>query len=127
MRRRLRCAAARLRRRSPAGRGSVSARYAFIQAQPLYGFSGDRHEVAASVSLKLNTNWRAFGSATYDLVSKTLVSDSIGLSYDDECFTFSLTGSQTRATTPGAKTVNSIGFFVSLRTLGDFGTTKALH
>ena len=108
-------------------RGSVTARYAFIQAQPLYGFSGDRHEVAGSVSAKLNANWRAFGSATYDLVSKTLVSDSIGLSYDNECFTFSLTGSQTRSTTPGAKAVNSFGFFVSLRTLGDFGTTKALQ
>ena len=108
-------------------RGSLTARYAYIQAQPLYGFSADRHEVAGSVSAKLNTNWRAFGSATYDLVSKTLVSNSIGLSYDNECFTFSLTGSQTRATTPGAKAVNSFGFFVSLRTLGDFGTTQAVQ
>lgn len=107
-------------------RGAVAASYAFIQAQPLYGFSGDRHEVSASASAKIIANWRVFGSATYDLVSKTLVSDSIGLSYDDECFTFSLTGSQTRATAPGAKPVNSIGFFVSLRTLGDFGATKSL-
>jgi LPS-assembly protein len=108
-------------------RGSVTARYAFIQAQPLYGSSSDRHEVAGSASAKINTNWRVFGSATYDLVSKTLVADAVGLSYDDECFTFSLTGSQTRATTPGAKAVNSFGFFVSLRTLGDFGTTKSLQ
>ena len=108
-------------------RGSVNARYAFIQAQPLYGFSANRHEVSGSVSAKINANWRAFGSATYDLVSKTLVSDSIGLAYDDECFTFSLTGLQTRSTTPGSKAVNSFGFFISLRTLGDFGTTKALN
>ena len=108
-------------------RGSLSARYAFIQAQPLYGFSADRHEVAASASAKINANWRVFGSATYDLVSKTLVADSVGVSYDDECFTFSLTGSQTRAVTPGAKPVLSVGFFVSLRTLGDFGTSKALQ
>jgi LPS-assembly protein len=109
------------------GRGSVSARYAFIQAQPLYGFSADRHEVAASASAKFNVNWRLFGSATYDLVSKTLVADSIGFSYDDECFTFSLTGSETRATAANAKPVRSIGFFVSLRTLGDFGTTRAVQ
>ena len=108
-------------------RGSVNARYAFIQAQPLYGFSANRHEVSGSVSAKINANWRAFGSATYDLVSKTLVSDSIGLAYNDECFTFSLTGLQTRSTTPGSKAVNSFGFFISLRTLGDFGTTKALN
>ena len=109
------------------GRGAISARYAYIQAQPAYGFSADRHEVAGSASAKINANWRVFGSATYDLVSKTLVSDSIGLSYDDECFTFSLTGSETRATTAGAKPVRSIGFFVSLRTLGDFGTNRAIQ
>ena len=109
------------------GRGSVSARYAFIQAQPLYGFSEDRHEVAARASATINANWRAFGSATYDMVSKTLVSNSVGLSYSDECFTFSLTGSQSRATTAGSKAVNSIGFYISLRTLGDFGTKRALQ
>jgi LPS-assembly protein len=108
-------------------RGSVTARYAFIQAQPLYGVSGDRHEVAGSATAKINANWSAFGSATYDLVSNTLVANSVGLSYGDECFTLTLTGSQTRATIPGSKAVNTFGFFVSLRTIGDFGTAQALQ
>ena len=46
---------------------SVSGRYTFIQAQPLYGFSNDRHEIGGTASAKFNTNWRIFGSATYDL------------------------------------------------------------
>ena len=107
-------------------RGSVSARYAYIQAQTNYGFPIDRQEVSATASAKLHTNWRVFGSATYDLVSNTLVKDSIGFSYDDECFSFSLTGSETRSTAANAKPVRSIGFFVSLRTLGDIGTNKSL-
>jgi LPS-assembly protein len=106
--------------------GSVTGRYTFIQSQPLYGFTEDRHEVSATASLKLNTNWSVFGSATYDIVSRTLVKDSIGLAYDDECFTYSLTGSETRSPLePDKKPVRSIGFFVSLRTLGDFGSTRS--
>ena len=107
-------------------RGSFSARYAYIQKQPSYGFPIDRQEISATASTKFDTNWRVFGSATYDLVSATLVQDSIGFSYDNECFTYSLTGTETRATTAGSKPVRSIGFFVSLRTIGDFGTNKSL-
>jgi LPS-assembly protein len=108
-------------------RGSITGRYTYIQAQPLYGFTGDRHEVAATASLKLNANWSVFGSATYDIVSNTLVKDSIGFAYDDECFTYSLTGTETRSPLePDKKPTRSIGFFVSLRTLGDFGSTRAL-
>lgn len=105
---------------------SVSGRYTYIQAQPLYGFSNDRHEIGGTASAKLDMNWRVFGSATYDLVSKTLVKNSIGFSYDDECFSYSLTGTETRATTVGAEPVRSVGFFISLRTLGDIGTTKSV-
>ncbi len=107
---------------------SVSGRYTFIQAQPLYGFPDDRHEIGGTASAKLETNWRVFGSATYDIVSKTLVKDSIGFAYDDECFSYSLTGTETRSSTnPDAEPKRSIGFFVSLRTIGDFGTNRTIE
>lgn len=109
-------------------RGAVSGRYAFIQAQPGYGFGIDRHEISGSASAKLNANWRIYGAATYDLRSKTLVKDSIGLSYDNECFSYSLTGTETRsALNPNAKPVRTFGLFVSLRTLGDFGTNQSTN
>lgn len=107
-------------------RGSVSARYAFIQAQPSYGFANDRKEVSATASAKLNANWRLFGSATYDLVSSRMVKDSIGFSFDNECFSYSLTGTETRSTLTDAKPVRSIGFFISLRTLGDIGSAQTI-
>ena len=100
---------------------SVSARYAYIAAQPAYGYSDLRQEVGGSASFKINENWRTFGSGTYDLVSDTLVRASSGLAYDDECFTYSMAYVQTR--NPGeSKASHSVGFNISFRTLGDIGS-----
>ncbi len=77
---------------------SVTTNYTFIQAQPLYGYSEDRHEVSGGASIRFHENWRAFGSGTYDLQSNVLISDSLGLAYDDECFAYALTMSTSRDT-----------------------------
>lgn len=42
---------------------SLSAQYAYIQAQPLYGFNYDRNELTLSGSTKINKYWRVFGPA----------------------------------------------------------------
>lgn len=105
-----------------AGSVSVTANYAFIQAQPLYGFSKDRHEISAGGSLRFNQNWRAFGSGTYDMEAGVLVSDSIGFAYDDECFALALTMSTTRDADGNDEDERTFGFNISLRTLGDIGT-----
>ncbi len=102
---------------------SVSGQYAYIAPQPAYGYSHLREEITGSASVKLNTNWRVFGSTTYDLVSETLVKASSGFAYDDECFTYAMAYSQTR--NPGeSEASHSIGFRISLRTLGDFGSEQ---
>lgn len=100
---------------------NVSARYAYIAAQPAYGYSDLRQEVGGSATLKVNANWRVFGSGTYDLVSDTLVRASSGLAYDDECFTYSMAFVQTR--NPGeSNTSRGVNFNISFRTLGDIGS-----
>ena len=67
-------------------RVSLTAKYAFIQAQPLYGFPTDRQEVSLGASARVNETFRLFGSGTYDIESSVLVKNSIGFAYDDECF-----------------------------------------
>ncbi len=105
---------------------SLSAKYAFIQAQPLYGFTTDRHEVTLGASTHLNQNWRLFGTGTYDLETNVLVNDGVGFAYNDSCFTYIMTYSQTRDTVTKELSQN-IGFNLSFRTLGDFGSsTKAV-
>lgn len=107
---------------------TVSARYAYIAAQPTYGYSDERQELSFGASAKLNDNWRVFGGSTYELVSNTLVRASAGLAYDDECFSYSMTYNQTRNAPPSTVTKpnHSIGFNITFRTLGDFGSTSSL-
>lgn len=103
---------------------ALSARYAFIQAQPDYGFTDDRHEVAFGGSAQFAENWRVFGSGTYDLEKNVMVSNGIGFGYADECFTYLMTYSQTRDRF--TKDVSqSVGFNITFRTLGDFGSATS--
>ncbi|WP_181165655.1 MULTISPECIES: LPS-assembly protein LptD [unclassified Mesorhizobium] len=101
---------------------SLSAKYAFIQAQPLYGFTTDRHEVTLGASTHLAQNWRVFGTGTYDLQEGLLVKDGVGFAYNDSCFTYLMTYSQSRDLNTREVT-QSIGFNLSFRTLGDFGSS----
>ncbi len=103
---------------------SVSTVYSFIEAQPDYGFANDRHEVRGNASLRIHDNWRVFGSGTYDLTNEVLVRKSIGFAYDDDCFSYSISMSEYEDPSNGNKTRN-VGFTVSLRTIGEFGSSTA--
>ncbi|OWK20522.1 hypothetical protein AJ88_29700 [Mesorhizobium amorphae CCBAU 01583] len=103
---------------------SLSAKYAFIQAQPLYGFTTDRHEVTLGASTHLAENWRVFGTGTYDLKQSVLVKDGVGFAYNDSCFTYLMTFSESRDTITKEVSQN-VGFNLSFRTLGDFGTSQS--
>lgn len=100
---------------------SANVQYAFIQAQPLYGFPDDRREVTVSGSTKFAKYWTAGAAGTYDFVSQRLVADSATIAYLDECFGLGLTFSQSRDTNTGEVT-NNVGLRVSFRTIGDFGS-----
>lgn len=106
---------------------SVSGVYSFIEAQPDYGFADDRREVRGNASVRIHDNWRVFGGGTYDLTNEVMTRRSIGFAYDDDCFAFSISMSETEHPTSHDKSRN-FGFMVSLRTIGEFGsTTSALE
>lgn len=107
---------------------SLTAKYAFIQAQPVYGFATDRHEITVGGSLKLHDSWRVFSSGTYDIKSDYVSANSFGFGYADECFTFALTYSETRTligSTRQTDDTQNIGFQLSFRTIGDFGNSSS--
>jgi LPS-assembly protein len=107
---------------------SVSAVYTFVEKQPDYGFEEDRHEVRGGASVKVHEYWRVFGSGTYDLENNLMTRKSIGFGYDDECFSFTFFGSETASRNNNTQEVDkekSFGFRISLRTIGDFGTTTS--
>ncbi|WP_315920760.1 LPS-assembly protein LptD [Mesorhizobium sp. SP-1A] len=103
---------------------SLFARYAFIQGQPLYGLDEDRREFTVGSSAKLNQNWRVFGSGTYDMEKSLFTNDGLGFAYNDECFSYTMTLSQSRNRNTRELT-QSVGFNISFRTLGDFGSTTS--
>ncbi|MFZ2100772.1 MAG: LPS-assembly protein LptD [Oricola sp.] len=98
---------------------SASAGYAYIDAQPSYGFSTDRQEVTGKATVRVADNWSVNGNATFDLTNQRLAKNGIGLAYDDECFAIGLQFSQSRSSTDVL--TNTVGFRIALRTLGDFG------
>lgn len=100
------------------GQVSASGTYSFIQAQPLYGFAANRHQLTASATAQVHEFWSVFGSATYDFVANKLLNNSIGFAYDDECFRFVFSANQSRSSTTSAVST-SVGLQLSFRTLGD--------
>ena len=99
---------------------SFRASYTFTEAQPNYRFDQDRHEVTGTGSLRLDENWRVFGSASYDIESSELYKHSIGVGYDNDCFSFSLSYSDNDNRTTGENTGSTIGVSLGLRTIGGF-------
>ena len=53
-----------------------------------------------------------------------VVENALGFAYDDECFTYLMTFAETRDRETGDVS-QTIGFNVSFRTLGDFGTATS--
>lgn len=105
---------------------SVSAAYSFIEKQPDYGFAEDRHEVRGSASVRLHENWRVFGSGTYDITNEVMVSKAIGFAYDDECFSYTISAAEYINRDNTSDKRRTLGFQISLRTLGDFATSTSI-
>jgi LPS-assembly protein len=100
---------------------TAGVNYSFIDAQPNYGFTNDRHEVTTLGSVKFADYWRAFGAVTYDMETNAVVSDRIGIAYDDSCFSFSIAYKENRQEFTNAQVNQSISFRLGFRTIGNYG------
>jgi LPS-assembly protein len=104
---------------------SLSTSYAFIPSRS----SADgtmAHELRASASARVAEHWRVFAAGTYDIMSNTLVNRSLGFTYDDnECFEITLRYSE-RENRRTREVTRNIGFQITLRTLGDFGSSTGV-
>jgi LPS-assembly protein len=98
---------------------ALASSYIFIDAQPIYSFTEDRHEINTSASVRLNDRFRLFGNATYDIQNSELYSRGIGLAYDDSCTSLSVAYSETDDRYTGDSISRAITFRLGLRTLTD--------
>ncbi|MBO0346178.1 LPS-assembly protein LptD [Roseibium sp. CAU 1637] len=95
-----------------------SLAYAFLGAQPNLGINDPREEIVGSTSLKLEDNWRIFGSMRYDLENKDIVQNGIGVGYDDEGFSISLSYDEDRSDSD-EDTDRTFYLRIGLRTIGN--------
>ncbi|MEO3387707.1 LPS-assembly protein LptD [Mesorhizobium sp. CAU 1741] len=103
---------------------TLAATYSFIEEQPDYGFEEDRHEIRGSASVRFDENWRAFGSGTYNMTEEVFVAKSIGFAYDDECFSYTMAATEYVDPTNPSQKSRGFSFGISLRTIGDFGSSS---
>lgn len=98
---------------------STSLTYTQVDARPEYSFDDDNQTIAASSTIKLNQSWSVFGSVNYDIDSNAFNRRSVGVSYADECTTFSVFYSD--KTDPDDETANdwTVGGRLVFRTLGE--------
>jgi len=104
--------------------------YTFTEAQPNYRNTvlnsaaplppRDRHEASGSASLRLDENWRTFGSAAYDIVENAFSSYGGGIAYSDDCFSFSVGYTNLNPSSTSAANEHQFNFAIGLRTIGGF-------
>ena len=99
---------------------SIASNYTFIAPQPDYSALFRRQQVGFTASYNFADNWRVFTAAQYNLESQFVINKSAGLTYADECFTFTLHFSESRSGIKGNTRSRAIGFRIGLRTIGDY-------
>ncbi|MBN9670009.1 LPS-assembly protein LptD [Labrenzia aggregata] len=97
----------------------TSLAYAFLDAQPDVGIDEPREELLGSTSLRLEENWRLFGSMRYDLENSVVVQNGVGVGYDDEGFSLSVSYAEDRSRNDGDDVNRTLYFRIGLRTIGN--------
>jgi LPS-assembly protein len=98
-----------------------------------YKPDAERQEIQAATSIRATDTWRLYGSVRYDIVNSYLLSNTMGVGYDNDSFSASLSYIESVDTvTPyfadGSRNVKDRTFYLRLgfRTLGDWSTARAL-
>ncbi len=96
-----------------------SLAYAFLGEQPDVGIDDPREEILGAASLRLQENWRVFGSMRYDIENSNIVQDGVGIGYDDEGFSLSVSFAEDRSRNDGDTVNRTLYFRIGLRTIGN--------
>jgi LPS-assembly protein len=96
-----------------------SFNYSFLAKQPSLGIPDDRSELLTAMSLQVRDNWRLFGALRYDIYNGNFVRDAIGLAFDDESLSASISFAEDRSRANGEAVDRTIYFRLGLRTIGD--------
>ncbi len=102
------------------GAVSASTAYLYLRNNPYSSTLGSASVIRGAASVNLSDNWRAFGTAVYDIGAASLAGNSLGLAFDNECVTFAVAYSEMRDDANTSRT-RWLNFRLQLRTIGDSG------
>jgi LPS-assembly protein len=100
------------------GDSVASIGYVSLRESPSAGLFSRREEVNAAAAIEVVDNWSVLGSVVYDLSNDSLVTDSFGLAFANECLQISAVYSQTPDPYSDLAADHQVFVRVNLRTLG---------
>ncbi len=100
---------------------SLYANYVFLDSSLDTVNQREGEEINGSISYNFADYWWLSAGARRDLQRAEMVSDFIGLTYQDECFLFSLAFNQSFIRDRDIEPTTSLTFRIQLVTLGEFG------
>ncbi len=75
--------------------------------------------IRGAASMNVLQNWRVYGSVAYDITNSAMASNSVGLAYDNSCFTFAVAYNETREDYSDIGAQRRLNFRLQMRTLAD--------
>ncbi|MBK0398850.1 LPS-assembly protein LptD [Limibaculum sp. M0105] len=106
------------------GRVSLSAGYAFLEADPSTGSPSDREEVNALAGLQLTPEWRLSGFLQRDLIADAFVETGGAITFQNECCAVDLFVRRRFTDSDDAPASTSVGVQVRLLTIGTDQTLR---
>ena len=79
-----------------------------------------------AASINFIENWRIYGSLAYDITNAAVASNSLGLAYDNSCFTFALAYSETLENYSDIGPQRRLSFVIQMRTLASSSFSTSL-
>jgi len=105
----------------------VRTRYIYINSVAGTGFDESREQLYLGDLYNINPKWSITSSALVDIGEEPgLRNASAGVSYNDECFTFSLKGVRTIADAASGENDMSFMFKIGLKNIGEFSENEFL-
>ena len=98
------------------GRSTIDLGYLKLPESPADPTLGEQEQVNIAATLEVYGNWAIFGSARRDLALDRMIESSIGLKYEDECFTISVGFHRRETQILNLRPSSSVIFRIGLKT-----------
>lgn len=100
--------------------------YTYFDDRNSINVNNARSEISGSLAVQMTNYWRAFGGIRFDADLGEIISNNLGIAYDDESFSMSLAYNENRRIFTDQNVERSILLRLQFRTLGELSTDRSL-